>query len=206
MEKWNTIPNNEIIKKTAQALSQNGFEVSIVENSEEAKQKVLEIVPEGSEVMVMTSETLRTLGLEEYFSGSGKYDAVKNKLATMPDTVGREKKKLGAAAAVSIGSVHAITHDGKVLIASNTGSQLPGYVYGSDSVVWVVGAQKIVADFNEGMERLEKYVVPLETERARKAYGLPETFHTFISKLLVYNREVTPNRVKIVLVKEVLGF
>ena len=115
-------------------------------------------------------------------------------------------QKLGAAPDYALGSVHAITQDGKVLVASGTGSQLPADAYGAGNVIWVVGAQKIVQNQDEGMKRIFDYVLPLETVRARKAYGLPDTWNSYPSKILIFNREATPERITIVLVKEVLGF
>src|SRR3989344_2573254 len=47
-----------------------------------------------------------------------------------------------------------LTKDGHVLIASRSGSQIPGYAYGADHVIWVVGAQKLVDDIDEGIKRI----------------------------------------------------
>ena len=112
-------------------------------------------------------------------------------------------KKTGAAPEYCIGSVHAVTQDGKVFIASNTGSQLPSYAYGSANVIWVVGTQKIVKDFDEANERIYKYTLPLESERARKAYGVPGSA---VNKMLIVNKEVAPGRITIIFVNEKLGF
>ncbi len=206
MNTFNQIASDEVINKTAENLKQNGIEVFIAENGEIAKKKIYELIPEGSEVMVMTSETLRTLGLEKEIQESGKFDPIKTKLSKMAESQAQEKKQLGAAPFYSIGSVHAVTEDGEVLVASNTGSQLPAYAYGSEKVVWVVGAQKLVKDFNQGLKRIQEYIIPLESVRARKAYGLPEEWNTFVSKLLIFNREVNPDRIKMIIVKESLGF
>lgn len=208
MNNWNAIPDQTVIDTTVTALKANGFESVVVENGEEAKAKALSLIPEGSEVMTMTSVTLDTIGLTEEINnppaGGGKLNAVKPKLYALdPNTQKREQKRMGAAPDFVIGSVHALTQDGKVLIASNTGSQLPAYSYGSDHVIWVVGAQKIAANLEEGMKRIEEYVLPLESERAHKAYGVPGSF---ISKILIMNREVTPGRITIIIVKESLGF
>jgi hypothetical protein len=73
-------------------------------------------------------------------------------------------------------------------------------------VIWVVGTQKIVKDVEEGLRRIHEYVVGLESARARKAYGLPESWFSFPSKILLINREIVPGRAKIVLVDEALGF
>jgi hypothetical protein len=44
-----------------------------------------------------------------------------------------------------LGSVHAVAETGEVVIASNSGSQLPSYAYASKNVMWVAGTQKTVA-------------------------------------------------------------
>ena len=206
MKEFNKLASEDVINKTVEALKQNGIEAFVAESGEEAKKKVYELVPKGSEIMIMTSETLRTLGIEQEINESADYVAIKKKIAAMGKDQAREKKMLGAAPEVAMGSVHAVTEDGRVLIASNTGSQLPAYAYGADNVVWVVGAQKLVKDVEEGKKRIYEYVLPLETVRARKAYGLPETWNSNPSKILEVSREVTPGRIKMVIVKEVLGF
>ena len=115
---------------------------------------------------------------------------------------GAEMKKLGAAPEWAIGSVHAVTEDGKVVVASATGSQLPAYAYGSLHVLWIVGAQKIVKDMNEATKRVYEYVLPLESERAMKAYGMGSN----VNKELIFNKEVTPGRITMIIVKEKIGF
>jgi len=201
---YNKIVSDEIIRKTILSLKNNGMEGLVVGNGEDAKAKVLELVPEGSEVMNMTSETLATIGLDKEIMESGRYDAVKNKLAAMDrETQNREMQRLGAAPQYAIGSVHAITENGELVIASNTGSQLPAYAYGSDKVIWVVGAQKIVPDMPGAMKRVYDYVLPLESQRAHKAYGM---VRSNVSKMLIVNKEVVPSRITVIFVKEVLGF
>ncbi len=98
--------------------------------------------------------------------------------------------------------MHAVTEDGKLIIASATGSQLPAYAYGSPKVIWVVGTQKIVKNLDEGMKRLYEHTFPLENERAKKAYGSG----SFVSKILMINKEFQKDRLNIVFVGEVVGF
>ncbi len=200
---YNKIAKRETLEKTKLSLEQNGFSVFITENSEAAKAKALTLIPEGAEVMTMTSDTLDTTGIAQHFNESGKYDSVKTKLIQMDrSTQNREMQKIGAAPEYAIGSVHAITEDGKVFIASNTGSQIPSYVFGSSKVVWIVGAQKITKNEEEARQRIFEYVLPLESERAHKAYGVPGSE---VKKLLSFYKEF-PGRVNIILVNEALGF
>jgi hypothetical protein len=196
----------ESMEKAAGALKANaGFDVFIVETGADAKEKVLSLIPGGAEVMTMTSVTLDTIGLAKEINESGKYDTVREKLAKLnKEEDAQEKKRLGAGPEWTVGSVHAATETGEVLIASNTGSQLPAYAYGAGKVIWVVGGQKIVADRDQGIQRIYEYVLPLESERANKAYGITTGSH--VSKLLIVNREVEPGRITVILVNEALGF
>lgn len=207
MNNWETKASAEDIQKTMDALRANGITAELVDTGEEAKKKVLEMVPKGAEIMTMTSITLGSIGIPEVINESGEYDSVRNKLNQMDrKTQGREMQKLGAAPDWAIGSVHAVTKEGHVFIASNTGSQLPAYVYGSGHVLWVVGAQKIVQDNESAIKRIYEYILPKESVRLRKQYNLPETTNSNVSKLLIVNKEVVPNRIHIIFVNEVLGF
>ena len=202
--KWTNLPSDDILKKTVKALGENGIDAQVVKTPEEAKKKVLELIPHGAEVMTMTSQTLEAIGILSQINESGDYDAVRPKLMAMDRvTQGGQMQKLGSAPDWSVGSVHAVTEDGRVVVASNTGSQLPGYVYGSGHVIWVVGAQKIVKNLDEALARINDYVLPLEAERANKAYGAPGSY---ASKMLILNQEITADRIKVVFVKEKLGF
>lgn len=201
---YTQIPNDEVIEKTAKALQENNITTHIVENKEEAKKLALSLIPEQAEVMTMTSVTLDETGIAEVLNDSDNYNSVKTTLSKMDrKTQSDEMQKLGAAPDYAIGSVHAVTEEGHVIIASNTGSQLPSYAYGSNHVVWVVGAQKIVKNTDEGLKRIYEHVLPLESERAHKAYGVPGSN---VSKLLIINNEVNPQRLTMIIVKENLGF
>jgi len=203
MKNWTELPDQKTLEKTSKSLKANGIEVWIVENGEEAKKKVLELLPKGASIMTMTSATLNSINILPEINESGNYDSVRNKLNSMNrKTSGREMQVLGSAPEWTIGSVHAVTQDGKVLIASNTGSQLSAYVYGGDHVIWVIGAQKIVKDFNAGIKRIYEHTLLLESERMKKLYGVPSN----VSKLLVINKEIKPGRITAIIVKEVLGF
>lgn len=203
-EKWTTVPSGEVLQKTMAALRENGMEALLAENSDDAKAKALALIPEGGEVMTMTSVTLHELGVDAELNTSGRYQPVRDKLYSMDRaTQDVAMRKLGAAPEYVIGSVHAVTEQGQLVIASNTGSQLPAESYGSAHVVFVVGVQKIVASLDEAMKRVYEHSLPLEAERAKKAYG---TTGSNVSKLLIINKEVQPGRITVVLVPEVIGY
>ena len=200
---YSQIPSDESIEKTAAALREHGLEVFVAGSGAEAKLKALEIIPGGAEVMTNTSQTAETIGLYKEINESGKYNSIGKQLMAMDrKTDGEKMRKLGASPDWTLGSVHAVTEDGRVLVASATGSQLPGYINGANHVLWVVGAQKIVPNFEEGMKRIYDYVLPLENARAMKAYGAGSS----VNKMIVLNKEAGKGRITMILVKEALGF
>ena len=203
MKNWTKLAGEESINKTLAALKANGINALVVENGEAAKKKVFELLPLGAEVMTMSSVTLDSLNISKEINESGKYNSVRKKLMSMDrKTQGLEMQKIGAAPEWAVGSVHAVTENGEVMIASNTGSQLGPYAYGASHVIWVVGTQKIVKDIDEAVDRIYEYCLPLESEKLKKLYGIPSN----VSKKLTISKEIRKDRITLIFVKEVLGF
>ncbi|HEY3629358.1 MAG TPA: LUD domain-containing protein, partial [Jatrophihabitantaceae bacterium] len=103
---------------------------------------------------------------------------------------------------VIVGSVHAVTETGSLVIASASGSQLPGYAGGALRAIWVVGAQKVVPDLATALRRVDEHCLPLESDRAMTAYGVPSA----VNRLLVLNAETEPGRGTVLLLREAIGF
>ena len=195
--------SDEAIDRAKVALERNGFNVKIVNTPEDARAEVLSRIPKGSDVFTGTSATLSESGLDTELNDSGNYDSARQRyVPLMQEGKVLEAKQVGSASDYAVGSVHAITEDGEVVIASASGSQLPNYVYGANHVIWVAGAQKVVKDLSEAVHRLETHTLPLENIRAQKAYGAPSS----IRKLLIYRNENKPGRITIVLIKQSIGY
>ena len=203
INKFAQLASDTQIERTVMALQDNNIHTIVAENGADAKKKLFELIPDNAEVFISSSTTLNVLGVTEEIDKSGRYDSVRAKLSMMDQkTQNRKMQKMGATPEYMLGSVHAVTETGHVLIASKTGSQLAGYVAGAAHVIWVVGTQKIVPNIEVGMQRIEEYTLPLEDARAFKAFGM----HSEINKLLIVNKEFMPGRTTMILVKENLGF
>jgi len=200
---WDTLADEETINKTVAALKDNGINAIVVGNGEMARQKALEIIPKGSEVLTVSSTTVNTIGLSKDINESGNFISIREKLSKMDRaTEGKEMRKIGSVPDWVVGSVHAITEDGKGMIASASGSQMPAYIYGAEHVLWIVSTQKIVKTIDDGIKRIYEWSLPLESERAKKAYGVPGSS---VNKILISAKDY-PGRTTIILVKERLGF
>ena len=197
------IADDARIERTVWALEANGIHALVAENGAQARRMFFELVPEGAEVFLGASVTLETLGIQQEIDRSGRFDAIRpRRMAMNRATQGREIRKLGGAPDYAAGSVHAVTEAGQVLIASNGGSQLGPYASGAGRVIWVVGAQKLVKDFEEGLRRVYEHSLPREEVHARQLYNI----QTAVNKLLVINKEVQPGRITMIIVKEEIGF
>ena len=190
-----------VLEKTAEALRARGMDARIIE-ADLARGMVDELIPDGVTVYTTTSRTLDELGISDDVRVSGRYHTTRTHTETLdPATQMREFRRHVSTMDLVIGSVHAITEDGRVVIASASGSQLAPYAFGADQVVWVVGAQKIVPDLDTAFDRIEKHSLPLESERLLEVYGMPST----IGKELVVHSE-RPGRITVLLLDTAIGF
>jgi hypothetical protein len=197
------LASDEQIERTRTALEANGIHTLLAETGEDAKRMFFELVPDGSEVFLGSSVTLEQLGIKDIIDKSGRFTSLRPKMLAMDRaTQAREIRKLGAGPDFAAGSVHAVTEDGKVMIASKTGSQLGPYASGAGKVIWVVGAQKLVKDLNEGVERIYEYCLPREEVHMQQLYHTG----TAPNKILILNAEIRPERITMIIVKEDLGF
>jgi hypothetical protein len=202
-EQFKRLASQAQIQRAAAALEAHGIHVLIAKNGAGAKELVFSLIPEGAEVLANQSATLDALGISKHIDQSGCFDAVRPKVFALDrNTQGDKMRELRVRPAYIVGSVQAVTEDGRVLVASNSGSQIAAYAAGAGKVIWVVGAQKIVKDIDEGLRRIEEYSYPLEDARLRAAYGIP----SFVSKVLIVNREWPAGRVTMIIVNEELGY
>jgi hypothetical protein len=194
--------SEEQITRAVKALQANGIHALVVDDRAAALAALLALLPEGAEVFTAASQTLEAIGAVAEINQSGRFDAIRPKLMKLDrQTQMREMRKLAASPDYVVGSVHAITEEGQVLVASGGGSQLAAYVYGAGHVLWVAGTQKIVANLDEGLRRINEHSLPLEDARMRQTRGVGSQ----VGKIMIFNRELS-GRTTLILVREVLGF
>lgn len=203
---YNTLPSSETLTKIEKALSENGFLPEIVSSKAEALERIKTLIPKGASVMNGSSVTLGEIGFIDYLK-TGQHDwnnlhaAILNEKDPTKQTLLRKQSSLSD---YYLASVHALTENGEMVIASNSGSQLPSIVFNSPNIIFVVGTQKITSNLDVALNRLKEYVLPLEDARM-KSVGMGGSF---ISKLLILNREqgFSARKVHVILVQEKLGF
>ena len=189
-------------ERIAAALRSHNIEAIVVDTASEAREAVLGLIPEGSEVHSGKSKTLVDIGLYRELMESGRYVALRTRLAKMDRaTQGPEMRRLTATPDFMLGSVAAVTEDGALVAASATGSQLSGYASGAGRVILVVGSQKIVKDLDAAMTRIREVVFPYENAQVRTQLGVD----TALQKVLIIYGEWREGRTTVVLVREPVG-
>lgn len=116
-------------------------------------------------------------------------------------TQAQDMKAIGGQPEYALGSVHAVTRDGTLVIASASGSQLASYAWGAANVILVIGAQKLFPDLDSARRRIYEHSLKLEDARAQAAYGQ----HSSVGKILEIRQEL-PGRIHIVLIRQPVGF
>src|SRR5271169_2576163 len=149
---FSQLASRQQIIDVADALERSGITTKVLDSGQEARAEVRSMLPVGTEVYNNTSRTLEIIGIAEDIERSGSYQPLRPRLYQMDrEMQGREMRQLSAAPDWVVGSVHAITEEGSLLIASASGSQLAPIASGAGHVILVVGAQKIVPDLDTGL-------------------------------------------------------
>jgi hypothetical protein len=202
-DRFTSLPDEHALTATVVALEEHGFSVEVVDDLDAARAAVLARIPAGSSVMTNTSVTLADTGIAEAVNeAGGRWESARNKMFALDfATQAQEMKAIGGQPDYALGSVHAVTADGTLVIASASGSQLASYAWGAANVIFVVGAQKLVPTLAAAHARIYQHSLPLEDARAQAAYGQ----HSQVGKILEIHQEL-PGRIHIVLIRQQAGY
>jgi len=198
------IINEKKLKEVVENIKSRGINVILVNNKKQALEKIKEMIPKGSEVSNGSSTTLDEMGFIDYLK-SGKHgwrniheEIIKEK--NMQKQMDLRRKSVTAE--YFLGSINAIAKTGELVACDASGSRVSAYPFAAKNLILVAGTNKISENLEEAIKRVREYVYPLEDERAQKEYGMPST----MGKWVIIEREIFPNRITLILVKEKLGF
>jgi L-lactate utilization protein LutB len=190
-----------------EALTKSGHLPQLVQSKAEALEKIKTLIPVGASVMNGSSRTLEEIGFVQYLKdGKHGWNNLHEAILAEKDPVKQGVlRKQSVLSDFYLGSAHAVSETGEIVVASNSGSQLPHLAFTSPNIILVVGTQKITPNLDSALARLKEYVLPLEDARMKSA-GVAAG--SFISKLLIINREPSfmGRKVHIIFVNEKLGF
>lgn len=138
------------IEQVVKALKDNRFEtVIVVENKEEAVKAVLEMIPEDANVGTGGSMTVNQTGVRDILTERGNIK---------PFVPGQPRP---AQADVFLTSSNAITLDGKIINIDAMGNRVTQMIYGPSKVILVISQNKIAADVDEALDRVQNIISPI---------------------------------------------
>ncbi len=200
-ESFAAVADDEALTRASKGLRERGYTTHIVDTVADARALVRDLLPRDKAIFTANSETLRHSGLLADIDDGDEFVSVRAQLADVDPKDIRTQITMGATPDVVVGSVHAITEDGVMVVASASGSQFAPYAAGAEKAIWVVGGQKVVPDLDTAFRRVRTYSYPREHDRLRQV-----GHESFIGKLLVLEREFDTSRGTVVLVREEIGF
>jgi L-lactate utilization protein LutC len=204
---FSALPAIDVVTETVNAVGKRGISVELLDTKKDALERIKAIIPPASTVMTGASVTLREIGFEELLiSKNHPWRNLKDDIVIEKDPKKQSLlRKQASMADYFLGSVHAVSSTGEIVVASATGSQIAPYAFTSQNIIWVVGIQKITRTVDEGLLRVREYIMPHEEERMRAMTG--GKMGTTIGKILIFAREVPflGRTVKLLLVKEKAG-
>lgn len=204
---YESLADGQTIERTMNALKERGMLPELVATGAEALARIKELVPPGATVMNGSSRTLEQVGFVDLLKeGKHGWNNLHDAVFAEKDPAKRAAlRKQAVLSDYYLGSAHAVAETGELVIASNSGSQLPHLVFTSPNIILVVGTQKIAPTLDAAIARLKDHVLPLEDARMKQT-GNPAG--SVISKLLVINREpsFSGRKFHVIFVGEKLGF
>lgn len=204
VERWNRMPDDATVQKTVAAIEARNIRVILVDTAGEALGALVNLLPEGAEIMNGYSTTLVEIGFDrvakENRKGWRDYHAV---ITAENDAEKRHAlRRKSVAADYFLSGVQAITESGEIVGCDKGGSRMGAWPHAAPHLILVSGVNKIVPTRDDALRRCQEYALPLENQRAQRTYGTG----SYIGKYVILDKEDTPGRITLVLIKEPLGY
>lgn len=181
-----------------------------------AAQKILELIPQEAGVGFSGSMTLEQIGIIK------RLEARKNEVFNQNKPgISREEsldlRRKGAGADYFLASANAVSEKGELVFFSAYGNRSAGITYAKNVIV-VCGVNKIVPNLEQAFSRSREFATPLNCQRlnwntpclkdgiCRKEICLAPEYKRMCCQILIIEAEALPERMKVILVGENLGF
>lgn len=182
------------------------------ESVEEAKALALSLVPSGSTASFGGSVTLGETGVLEALRNREDITLYDRDTANGPEEI---KKIMHDALSCDyyFMSSNAITVDGELVNIDGNGNRVAALIYGPENVIILAGMNKIVKNVEEGLSRTRNIASPQNCIRLKKDTPCATNGvcgnclkDTICDQIVVTRASRFPNRIKVILIGEELGF
>ncbi|MBO1681867.1 lactate utilization protein [[Clostridium] scindens] len=209
----NRIKRNQLLGgRIVQGLKSRNMDGYYAETKEDALKKALEWISEGSTVAWGGSMSIAEIGLKKAIC-EGNYKEYNRDDAKNPE----EKRKIELASYdcdYFLTSANAITEDGVMVNIDGFGNRVSAIAAGPRNVIMIVGMNKVVRDVENAVSRARNEAAPINAQRfdidtpCRKTGACFDckSPDTICCQMLVTRFSKVPERIKVILVNEELGF
>ncbi|HOI81408.1 MAG: lactate utilization protein [Thermovirgaceae bacterium] len=205
--------NEHLGKSVVKALEANGFKAVYAGSSEEAVNKVMELVPEGSSVGVPGSSTIRELGLFEELQARNCRVFEHWDPSLAPEDRSRRWEEENTSD-VFLSSSNGVTLDGMLVNIDGTGNRVAAMAWARNRIIFVVGINKVSRDIQSATQRIRDVATPLNA--ISKGIDIPcantgfcvncKVPNRFCRATLVLERAPFGRDVHVIIVGEELGY
>lgn len=199
---------NTIIKNMAK----KNMEGYYCATSAEAVEKALSLMPEGSSITWGGSMSVIECGLMDAIHEKN-YELIDRDTAKTPEEA-REMYAKQVMADYYLMSTNAITMNGELVNIDGRANRVSCLCWGPQNVIIIAGMNKVAADVESAIKRVRNIAAPSNTVRLNRNTPCVQTGKCedcyspdcICSQVLVTRRSNTPNRIKVILVGEELGY
>lgn len=205
--------NEAKIKTVIKNLEKRNITGHYCDTKEDAVQAIKSLIPEGSEVSWGGSATLDEIGIKTALA-DGNYKINDPMKATDP-AEGLKLRKAALQADVFLSGLNAVTMDGEIVNIDGRGNRVSAILFGPDKVILIAGANKIVLDEKDAVDRIRSDACPpnalrLGLKTPCALTGMCQEClvkgNTICSHIVTTRFSMTEDRMHVVLVNETLGF
>ena len=202
---------NELLQKTAGALRSRGFDVTVFDNAQQAKDFILSDIPAAQEIGIGGCETAHQMGLETALAQAG-HTVYSHRGVPGPKTPPIRRSEL--LSPYFICSANALTQDGLIVQIDGTGNRVAAMCYGPSVVYLVVGRNKIVeGGYPQAVRRIKQVACPMNARRlgldtpcAKDGCDVSACKSFMCSVTMSFERAPAGKTTKVLLINEDLGF
>ena len=162
---------DERAKAAVASLNKRRINAQYVPSRQKALSAVMKMIPRGATVTRGDSVTLEQIGVIEKLSKSKQYK-FNDSFARTEDgffVLDREPRfkmqREAFFADVFLTGTNAVTLDGKLVSIDAMGNRVAATIFGPKKVIVVAGANKIVNDVTEAIERVHQVAAPINAQR-----------------------------------------
>lgn len=205
--------NEAKIKTVIKNLEKRNITGHYCDAKEDAVQAIKSLIPEGSEVSWGGSATLDEIGIKTALA-DGNYKINDPMKATDP-AEGLKLRKAALQADVFLSGLNAVTMDGEIVNIDGRGNRVSAILFGPDKVILIAGANKIVLDEKDAVDRIRSDACPpnalrLGLKTPCALTGMCQEClikgNTICSHIVTTRFSMTEGRMHVVLVNETFGF